>query len=249
MAQEISQSSATLIEAVGASVQRTSSHRVVIEDVNWQVGAGEYWVVGGRHGSGKSAFLATMAGLQRPGAGVIRHFGRELAGLSEPESIALRKRVGFVFKGGGRMFPDLTVAENVALPLRYHRDWAGGEAIDAIQGLLEATVLTGLADGTAQSLTTGWQQRVGLARALALEPEVLFLDEPVAGLEASHRMWWRDFLEQLSQGAGWARGRKMTLIVATSDYSLWGGARRHFGHLKDGRWDCLGERSEIPEMN
>jgi len=249
MAEQTSQSQGPLLEAIGASVQRTPSQGVLIADINWQVAVGESWVVGGPHGCGKSAFLATMAGLLPPAAGVIRHFGRDLSCFPEAESIAQRTRVGFVFKGGGRMFPQLTVAENVALPLRYHHDWTGEEAAEPVQALLEITGLTPLAASAAQTLTTGWQQRVGLARALALEPEVLFLDEPMAGLEAAHRLWWRNFLDQLSRGAPWTRERKITLIAATSDFSLWSGARRHFALLNHGRWQLLGERADIPEMN
>ena len=243
------QSSGPLIEALGAGVQRTRSPGILVADINWQVTAGEYWVVGGRHGSGKTAFLATMAGLQPPAAGVVRQFGQDLALLSEQESIAHRLRVGFVFKGGGRMFAHLTVAENIALPLRYHHDWTGEQAAEAVRGVLESTELTPLAQASAQTLTAGWQQRVGLARALALRPEVLFLDEPMAGLEASHRLWLRDFLDQLSRGAPCAGGRKTTLIAATSDFEFWRGTRRHFALLKDGRWQVLGERADVPEMN
>jgi phospholipid/cholesterol/gamma-HCH transport system ATP-binding protein len=249
MSEQISPTQGPLIEAVGAGVQRIRSPGMVVEDVNWQVNAGEYWVVGAGHGSGKSAFLSTMAGLRPPGAGVIRHFGQDLAELSEQEVIAHRLRVGFVFKNGGRMFAKLTVAENVALPLRYHRDWTDGQAIEAIQELLAITGLTPLAASTAQSLTTGWQERAGLARALALEPEVLFLDEPMAGLEASQCRWWRDFLDQLSRGSPRLGGRKMTIIVATSDLSLWNGERRHFAQLKDGGWQSLGLRDLPTEMN
>lgn len=237
-----------VIEADGVSVKRMYSPGIAVEDVHWQVAAGEYWVVGGRHGTGKSAFLATLAGLHPAAAGVVRHFGRDISEFTERESVEQRKRVGFVFKGGGRMFVDMTVAENITLPLRYHRDWTDEEAAASVETLLETTELTALARSTAQSLTTGWQQRVGLARALALQPEVLFLDEPMAGLEAGHRQWWRTFLEQLSNGAACAQGRKMTLIAATSDFTLWGPGHK-FARLKDGHWESLGERADIPEMN
>jgi ABC-type transporter Mla maintaining outer membrane lipid asymmetry ATPase subunit MlaF len=180
---------------------------------------------------------------------MIRHFGRDLARLSEEETVTQRLRVGFVFKNGGRMFAELSVAESVALPLRYHRDWTGEKAMDAVQALLEATELTPLAASAAQRLTTGWQERVGLARALALEPEVLFLDEPMAGLEASHCVWWRGFLDQLSRGAPCTRGRKMTIIAGTSNLSLWDGERRRFALLKDRSWRSLGERAGPPDMN
>jgi len=133
--------------------------------------------------------------------------------------------------------------------LRYHRNWTEEQAAASVQALLETTELTPLADSTTQSLTTGWQQRVGLARALALQPEVLFLDEPLAGLEAGQRLWWSGFLDQLSLGAPCTRGRKMTLIAVTNDFKLWSAARRHFAWLKDGHWQSLGESAEIPEMN
>jgi ABC-type transporter Mla maintaining outer membrane lipid asymmetry ATPase subunit MlaF len=248
MAQQISQSQEPVVEAVGASVCGMYSQGMAVVDLNWQVAAGEYWVVGGGHGSGKTALLLTLAGLYPPGAGVIRHFGQDLNRLSEQETIAQRLRVGFVFKNGGRMFDGLTVAENVALPLRYHRDWTGEKAVASIQALLETTELTALAASTAQDLTTGWQERVGLARALALEPEVLFLDEPMASLEPSHCLWWRGFLDQLSRGAACTDGRKMTLVATTCDFSLWSEERRHFALLKNQRWQSLGECAGHPKM-
>ena len=183
---------------------------------------------GDGRGAAKVPFWRPWRGCIRPPPGVIRHFGRELASLTEQEALARRARVGFVFKGGGRMFAGLTVAENVALPLRYHRDWSAEQAGEMVSELLERIELTALADETAQTLGAGWQQRVGLARALALQPEVLFLDEPLTGLEARHRHWWRQFLSQMSQGAACTGGRKVTLIVATNDFSLWSGERHEY---------------------
>lgn len=249
MAEKSSLSQSPVVEAVGASVQRMPSRDVIVEDIHWQVAAGEFWVVGGGHGTGKSAFLATLAGLHPPAAGVVRHFGQDLSSLAEPEAIAQRTRIGFVFKGGGRMFVDLTVAENIALPLRYHRNWTAEQAAASVQSLLQTTELTSLAESTTQELNTGWQQRVGLARALALQPEVLFLDEPMVGLDAIHRRWWRGFLDRLVQGAPCAQGRKMTLIAATTDFTLWSAEGLHFALLKDRHLQSLASRPEIPEMN
>ncbi|HEY3862091.1 MAG TPA: ABC transporter ATP-binding protein [Verrucomicrobiae bacterium] len=249
MPEEISQSNGPVVEASAVSVQRMHSRGVAVEDVNWQVKAGEYWIIGGPHGSGKSSFVITMAGLRVPATGVIRHFGQDLAQLSEHDILAQRLRVGFVFKNGGRMFAQLTVAESVALPLRYHRNWTNDEVNAAVKALLEITELTPLAGSTAQDLATGWQERVGLARALALEPEVLFLDEPMAGLEGGHRRWWRRFLDELCRGAAWAKGRKMTVIAATSDFSYWHGEQCQYALLKDGRWQPLEGRPNAPEIN
>ncbi len=249
MAENIPQNSAPLLEAVNASVYRSHSHALAVHDVNWKVNAGEFWVVGGRHGSGKSAFLATMSGLRPPASGTILHFGCDLAALSESDALRQRKRSGYVFKGGGRMLPDLSVAQNIALPLRYHHDWTEDEAEEFVETLLADTELTPFADHEAHRLTTGWQQRVGLARALALQPDILFLDAAMAGLELSHREWWRKYLRQLADGSKFMEGRKMTLVAATSDFTFWGNAHHHFAQINDGRLQIHGPRDTAPEMN
>ena len=243
-----SQSGAPLVEVIDASITRPRSHDLVASHVDWRVASGEFWVVGGRQGSGKTSFLSTIAGLQRPAAGVIRLFGEEVSRLPEPELLRQRVRVGFVFKGGGRMFAELTVAENVALPLRYHREWTDEKAGERVHAILEATELAGEADSTAQSLGWGRQQRVGLARALALNPELLFLDEPLSGLEARDRQWWRKFLNTLWEGAPLTGGHKMTMIATTNDFGPWSGGSHHCGLLQDGRWQPLGEGKEAPEI-
>ena len=190
---------------------------------------GEYWVIGGRHGSGKTDLLMTVAGLRHPAAGTVRIFGRKWLRCREAELLKRRTRIGFVFKGGGRMFGDLTVAENVALPLCYHRNWSVEEAEKEVGAILAATELAACAREPAQILGSEWQQRVGLARALILKPDLIFLDEPAGGLEARHRAWWRDFLAQLSDGSN---GQKVTVIAATNDFAIWRGAKCRFGLIK-----------------
>jgi len=234
-------SSAPVLEAIAVEVLSAWGQRVQIAAVDWKVLPGEYWVIGGPHGSGKTDLLMTAAGLLRPAAGSIRIFGREPAQLSETELLAQRTRIGFVFKGGGRMFAQLTVAENVALALCYHRDWSAEQARAEVQATLELTELTAVAGETAQTLGSDWQQRVGVARALILKPEVLFLDEPAAGLAARHRQWWYDFLAQLS-------GRKVTVIAATNDFALWHGGRHRYGLIKDKHWHVLEEGAEFPNI-
>ena len=243
-----SQSGAPLVEVIDASITRPRSDDLVASHVDWRVASGEFWVVGGRQGSGKTSFLSTIAGLQRPAAGVIRLFGEEVSRLPEPELLRQRVRVGFVFKGGGRMFAELTVAENVALPLRYHHQWTDEKTGGRVQAILEATELAGEADSTAQSLGWGRQQRVGLARALALNPELLFLDEPLSGLEARDRQWWRKFLNTLWEGAPLTEGHKMTMIATTNDFGQWTGGSHHCGLLQGGRWQPQDEGKERPEI-
>ena len=99
---------------------------IVLEDVNWSVAAGEFWVVAGQQHSGKSDFLMLAAGLMAPVQGDCKLFGTETQRFDETK-LAERLRVGFVFEGG-QLFNQLTIAENVALPLQYHRDLPPAEA-------------------------------------------------------------------------------------------------------------------------
>jgi phospholipid/cholesterol/gamma-HCH transport system ATP-binding protein len=244
-----SQSVAPMVEVVDANIARSRSNQVVASHVDWRVAAGEFWVVGGRHGSGKTSFLSTIAGLQRPAEGVIRHFGEELSQLDEPELLRRRERIGFVFKGGGRMFAGLTVAENVALPLQYHRQWTEEKIAERVAAVLEAIELAGDAESTAQTLGWGRQQRVGLARALALSPELLFLDEPLSGLEARDRQWWRNFLDMLSDGSPLTGRLPTTIIVTTNDFGHWIEGAHQCGLLEGGRWQPHGQPNEWPDIS
>ncbi|MGD0812096.1 MAG: ATP-binding cassette domain-containing protein [Verrucomicrobiota bacterium] len=242
-------SNGPVLEAVSVDVFSTWNNHIQIAGIDWKVLPGEFWLIGGPHGSGKTDLLMTAAGLRRPAAGSMQVFGREPARMSETELLQLRTRLGFVFKGGGRMFNELTVAENVSLALCYHRNWPVEQAWDEVRAVLEITELAPMAGETAQQLGEDWQQRVGLARALALKPEVLFLDEPAAGLEARHCQWWRDFLEQLSAGGPGSGGRKVTVIAATNDFAPWLGESRRYALIKDHRWQLLGEQSGHPKID
>jgi phospholipid/cholesterol/gamma-HCH transport system ATP-binding protein len=245
---EKTDSNGPVLEAIAVDVLSAWHRRIEVAGVDWKVLPGEYWVIGGRHGSGKTDLLTTAAGLRRPAAGSMRIFGGEMTKLSEAELLAQRKRIGFVFKGGGRMFTELTVAENVGLALCYHHNWSAEQAREEVDAALEITELTALAEETAQTIGSDWQQRVGLARALALKPEVMFLDEPAAGLEERHREWWRNFLAQLSSGIPYTGGRKVTVIAATNDFALWHGGNHRYGLIKDKRWHVSEAQAEYPQI-
>ena len=170
----------------------------VAEGINWTVNAGDYWVVAGLHGSGKSDFLMLTGGLMAPRQGRYRFFGEEMP-IFEEARLKERLRLGLVFEGG-QLFNHLTVAENVALPLRYHHNLSRSEAAAAVSELLACTELAPWAESTPGALGRSWQKRAGLARALALKPEVLLVDNPLAGLDPQHVHWWLGFLDQLSKG-------------------------------------------------
>ncbi len=212
--------------------------RVVADDINWTVGTGDYWAVAGLHGSGKSDFLAMTAGLMAPLAGSYRFLGEEMP-IFEEARLAQRLRLGLVFDDG-HLFSQLTVWENVALPLCYHRKLSASEAQPRAQRILEALELEPWAGLTPGAIGHNWQKRVGLARALALGPEVLLVDNALSGLDLRQVNWWLDFLDQLSQGHSLLEGRPATLVVTTADLRPWKGRARQFAVLRDRRLVVLG---------
>ena len=228
--------------SVGAGGRADSA---ALEGINWRISAGDYWVIGGLPGSGKSDLLATLAGLYRPLGGTLKLFGGDVAELSEDDFMAARLRIGLVFEGGGRLFNQLSVAENVALPLRYHRSQAGAEAGERVKAILDATGLAPWAESTAGRIHLGRRQRVALARALAMSPEALLLDNPLGGSGLQEARWWRDFLAQLAGGHELLRGRPVTLVVACHDLRPWADQGKQFALLKQKRWLAVGGRAEL----
>jgi ABC-type transporter Mla maintaining outer membrane lipid asymmetry ATPase subunit MlaF len=216
-----------------------------LEGIDWRISPGDYWVIGGLPGSGKSDLLATLAGLYRPLSGRLKLFGKDVTELSEDDFMAARLRIGLVFEGGGRLFNQLSVAENVALPLRYHRSKTGVEAGESVQAILESTGLTPWAENMAGRINLARRQRVALARALAMSPETLLLDNPLAGLGLQEARWWRDFLAQLADGHELLRRRPVTLVVACHNLRPWADQGKQFALLKQKRWLAVGGRSDL----
>ncbi len=217
----------------------------VIEGINFQIRSGEFWVIGGPHASGKTDFLMTAAALQKPLRGDVRIFGEDTMEMTEATLIRVREKIGLVFENGGRLFNRLTIAENVALPLRYHKNLTANEANDSVKKILEDLDLLEFADELPVKLSTSWRQRAALARALILKPTVLLLDKPLIGLR--HRQWWSQFLQKLSEG-NFITETPMTIIVATDDLNFWKNQATHFALLKNNRWQPVGGRTELEKL-
>jgi len=139
----------------------------------------------------------------------------------------------------------LTIGENVALPLRYAKNYTVVEAANEVASLLELLELTPFADVTPANVAANWRQRAALARALILQPEILLLDNPLTGLGARHRQWWLRFLDQLSAGHTAFGGEPMTLVVTADDLRPWQPARRKFALLHDKKFIPLGGWNEV----
>jgi ABC-type transporter Mla maintaining outer membrane lipid asymmetry ATPase subunit MlaF len=237
------------MRGVSAGAMRDTSFTVV-EDVNWAVAPGEFWVIAGQQQSGKSDFLKMTAGLMAPVQGSYKLFGIETQTFGEAE-LAERLRVGFVFEGG-QLFNHLTLGGNVALPLQYRQNLTSGAAAREVQSLLELLELAPLAEVAPANVSGNWLQRAALARALVLKPEVLLLDNPFNGLGARHLQWWLRFLDRLWRGHEWLGGRPMTLVATTDDLSRlagWRNEERRFALLKDKRFTALGPWSRVEASN
>lgn len=226
--------------AVGAL--RDSSFTVV-EDVDWTVQPGEFWVVAGQQYSGKSDLLMHASGLMTPSRGSCRVFGCETKDFGEAQ-LAERLRVGIVF-AGGKLFNQLTIAENVALPLRYQKNLTASAAARSVEVLLELLELAPYAGATPPTVAANWRQRAALARALVLKPELLLLDSPLTGLGGRHRQWLLKFLERLSDGHEFFGGSPMTIVAATDDLRAWRHPKRKFAMLDKKGFSVLGSWSGV----
>jgi len=235
--------SALEMENVAVTTLRDPSH-VVLEAVNWTVQPGDFWAVAGLLRSGKSDLIALAAGLMRPGQGTCRVFGHELFAGFEQEELNLRLRVGLIFDGG-QLLHQLTLAENIALPLHYHwghLDFDLGPRLKALQAF---TGIEPWMDELPNQVTRNWQQRIGLARALALKPEMLLFDSPLTGLDPRDAAWWVETVSALAAGHPILDDRPATVIITGDNLRPWAGRANNFAVLRDRRFVPLGTRGEL----
>jgi phospholipid/cholesterol/gamma-HCH transport system ATP-binding protein len=155
----------------------------VLNGISLSVHRGETLAVLGRSGTGKSVLLRLIIGLETPDSGSVCIHGQDIAGLALDRMGDIRKKMGFLFQHAA-LYDSLTVAENVAFPLAHNRrDMGRPERDDRVRQLLAEVGMEGDLGKMPSDISGGMQKRVGLARALALEPEILLLDEPTAGLD------------------------------------------------------------------
>ena len=216
---------------------------VVHTDVSLAIRRSEIFAVIGGSGSGKSTLLREMILLQHPNQGSITVLGHDLATLTQDQSLALRQRWGVMFQHGG-LFGSLTVLENIGLPLREHTQLDDGLIDEIAAWKLSMTGLKPQVGGQYPAeLSGGMMKRASLARALALDPELLFLDEPTAGLDPDSAGGVDELVLGLRDLFG------LTIVMVTHDLDLLWQVADRVAVIGDGTVQGLGTMTELSQLD
>jgi phospholipid/cholesterol/gamma-HCH transport system ATP-binding protein len=164
------------------NVKKRFKDKVVHDGLTFGLRKGEILSLFGGSGTGKSVALRCIIGLERPDAGEILYQGRDISRLSEAQLVPVRKHIAYVFQNGA-LFDSMSVRDNLAYPLVEHTSLSDAEIDDRIAKMLELIKMQGSENLLPASLSGGMQKRVGLARAIILEPDIILYDEPTAGLD------------------------------------------------------------------
>jgi len=183
---------------------------VVMRDINARVYRGSVFVIMGQSGSGKSTLLRNMIGLQHPAQGDVLYDGQNFWGLDEEARRGQLRKFGVLFQSGA-LWSSMTLAENVELPLAEYTDWPPAERQEVARIKLALVGLNGFEDYYPPEISGGMRKRAGLARAMALDPEILFFDEPSAGLDPILSRNLDQLILELRDGLG------ATVVVVTHE--------------------------------
>jgi phospholipid/cholesterol/gamma-HCH transport system ATP-binding protein len=224
-----------------AGVWKSFDGPAVLRGLDLAVPRGSTVTVMGGSGSGKSVLLRLTAGLIKPDRGEVRVLGVNTTALREEALLPIRRRMGFVFQGAA-LFDSLTVYENVAYPVREHAQLAEGEVASRVRRLLDRVGLreTGVEGKLPADLSGGMRKRVGIARALVLDPELVLYDEPTAGLDPTNARLITELIESLR-----AEGASETAMIVTHDFDFARTVSDQIAVLIDGRIAQVGAPDAI----
>ena len=215
----------TVIEA--SEVEKKFSHRTIHDGVTFSVFRGECFGLIGGSGTGKSVLLRYLIGLDRPTAGSLKLFGEEVINYREEDWYELRQKISYAFQGGA-LFDSLTVFENLAFPLNLHSELGYAEVEKRVLHALADFGLSGTEKLLPSRLSGGMQKRLGLARCLMLDPEVILYDEPNAGLDPYNTKRIEEIILKNKE-----RGK--TGVLITHDMNLAFNTCDRIGYLQNGK--------------
>jgi phospholipid/cholesterol/gamma-HCH transport system ATP-binding protein len=219
-------------------VRKSFDAKAVLRGVSFALRKGTTLAVMGGSGSGKTVLLRITDGLIRPDEGQVALFGTRIERMREEAMLAIRKRAGFVFQSAA-LFDSLSVFENVAYPLREHTRMSLGEMSDRVHRFLSLVGMPDTDEVMPAELSGGMRKRVGIARALVLEPEVVFFDEPTAGLDPTNARLVAELMVTLRAGVC------DTAIVVTHDIEFASMVADQMAILHQGRFADVGTPAEI----
>jgi len=183
---------------------------IVQHDLNFVVGKGDIFIIMGGNGCGKSTLMRGLIGLQRPAQGTVLYDGEDFWNVDTDEQERLKRRLGIMFQGGA-LWSSLTLAENVALPLSEYTELPHRHIADIVSYKLSLVGLAGFEDFYPAELSGGMKKRAGLARAMALDPDILIIDEPSSGLDPLTARRLDDLIIELRDSLN------TTVVVITHD--------------------------------
>jgi phospholipid/cholesterol/gamma-HCH transport system ATP-binding protein len=220
-------------------VTKSFDGRKVLDDVTVDVEQGRAFCLLGRSGTGKSVTLKHIMGLLQPDAGRVLVHGHDVPRLARRELAAVRRSMGFLFQNAA-LFDSITVGENVAFPLRRHTDWPDERIRDVARARLRAVGLERDYDKMPADLSGGMKKRAGLARAMALDPDILLVDEPSAGLDPITSDEIDDLLVQ-------QREKGTTLVMVTHNIPSARHVASELAFLHDGKVIARGTAEELEQ--
>jgi phospholipid/cholesterol/gamma-HCH transport system ATP-binding protein len=219
-------------------VRKSFERNGVLRGISLALNKGTTLAVMGGSGSGKTVLLRIASGLLRPDSGEVLLFDTRIDRMSEEAMLPLRRRTGFVFQGAA-LFDSLSVFENVAYPLREHTRMSLGQITERVHHFLSLVGLPDTDELLPAELSGGMRKRVGIARALVVEPEVVFFDEPTAGLDPTNAKLVAQLIAQLRTGVC------DTAIVVTHDVEFAELVADQMAILHQGRFADVGTPAEI----
>jgi len=209
----------------------------VLDDISFEIPVGGAFCLLGRSGTGKSVTLRHILGLVRPDSGKVFVEERDVAALDRRELADVRKHMGFLFQNAA-LFDSMSVGDNVAFPMRRHTNWSGAEIRERATRKLADVGLGDDFDKMPADLSGGMKKRAGLARAMALDPPILLVDEPSAGLDPITTLEIDDLLVKTKQGG-------TTLVVVTHNIPSARVLGDRFAVLEDGRMLASGTLADL----